>query len=211
MLSSILTNLVQRHPDLEICLLDIQRAYDLLIQTFHMGGKLLVCGNGGSASDSDHIVAELMKGFLLKRPLPRPVQERLSASIPEGGAYLAQHLQGALPVISLSSQAALATAFANDVAPDLVFAQQVYGYGQEGDALIAISTSGRSQNILYALQLARLLGLRTIGLTGQDGGFMKKLCQATICVPETSTPCIQEGHEAIYHAICAMLEQEFFV
>jgi D-sedoheptulose 7-phosphate isomerase len=188
----------------------IQAAFALLQSMYQQGGKLLICGNGGSAADSEHIVGELMKAFNLPRPLPVSVRDKFIAAFPNDGAALASKLQGALPAISLVSHTSLFTAFANDVASDMVFAQQVYGYGKAGDALLGISTSGTSKNVIYALQVARTLGLRTIGLTGHNGGKMPDLCDVTICVPYESTPDIQERHLPVYHALCLMLEEAFF-
>lgn len=199
-----------QYPDLLPCLPDVEQAYVALRDAFADGGKLLICGNGGSAADSEHIVGELMKGFYQKRPLPSAAREALLAGDPQMGRVLAERLQGALPAISLVSQTALITAFANDVDPDLIFAQQVYGYGRPGDALMGISTSGNSRNVLYALHTARALGMRTIGVTGQGGGQMMGLAEVTIRVPETQTAAIQERHLAIYHALCAQLEEAFF-
>lgn len=206
----LLHTLVRRYPELTDCLADIQAAFDLLRATFQRGGKVLVCGNGGSAADSEHIVGELMKGYRLPRPLPDAARRRILETWPEEGTYLADHLQGALPAISLVSQSALISAYANDVAADMVYAQQVYGYGRPGDALIAISTSGNAANVLHAVQVSRALGLGTIGLTGRDGGRLKTVCDVTIRIPADSTPAIQERHLPIYHTLCALLEEAFF-
>lgn len=205
-----LERLGQRYPDIKGCLPAVEATYEALATTFHEGGKLLICGNGGSAADSDHMVGELMKGFELKRPIAPELQQRLQQINQERGAYLSAHLQAALPAISLSSHTALTTAISNDVAGDMVFAQQVLGYGKLGDVLIGISTSGNSVNVLNALQVARALDMRTIGLTGQYGGSMVDLCDVTIRVPYERTLEIQERHLAIYHELCIMLEQEFF-
>lgn len=205
-----LTRLVDHYPDLESCVGDIQAAYDLLSTTYRKGGKLLICGNGGSAADSDHIVGELMKGFELKRPIKDDLRQQLNKISPEMGTYLADHLQGALPAISLSAHAALTTAISNDTVGDIAFAQQVLGYGKQGDALIGISTSGNSLNVRYAIVVAKALGMHTIGLTGQSGGAMRDLCDVTICAPYERTLAIQERHLPIYHTLCIMLEQEFF-
>lgn len=210
MSDDLLHTLVSRYPELTACLPDIQAAFDLLRATFQRGGKVLVCGNGGSAADSEHIVGELMKGYRLPRPLPDKTRRQILEAWPEEGAYLADHLQGALPAISLVSQTALLSAFANDVAADMVYAQQVYGYGRPGDALIAISTSGNAANVLHAVQVGRALGLGTIGLTGREGGRLKAVCDVTIRVPADSTPAIQERHLPIYHTLCALLEEAFF-
>lgn len=206
----LIKQLVNKYQDLEDNSQQILQAFNLWKNSFAQGHKTLVCGNGGSASDSEHIVGELMKGFMLPRTLSRQEQDLLQKEHGEAGIYLAQNLQGALPAISLVSQTSLITAYANDVAADLVFAQQVYGYGEKGDVLVCLSTSGNSTNVLHALRLAKTKGLITIGLTGQTGGMMKQLCDVTIQVPYHSTPDIQERHLAVYHTLCAMLEQEFF-
>jgi D-sedoheptulose 7-phosphate isomerase len=202
--------LFESYPALETCRADIERAFNLLSKCYSEGGKVLVCGNGGSASDSEHIVGELMKGFLSRRHIRASDSELLREMYPEDGAYLAEKLQGALPAISLVSHSALSSAFINDVAADMVFAQQVYGYGRKGDAVIGISTSGNSGNVLNAIKIARTFGLSAIGLTGQDGGLMKKDCTVTIRVPARETYRVQELQLPVYHSICAMLEAEFF-
>jgi D-sedoheptulose 7-phosphate isomerase len=170
----------------------------------------LICGNGGSAADTEHLVGELMKGYLSQRPVPARLREKLVELFPDSANYIADHLQGALPTISLVSQVGLITAYANDVAADMIFAQQVYGYGKAGDALIGISTSGNSKNIVYALQVARALGVTAIGFTGQSGGALSAVCDVMVRVPRELTADVQERQLAIYHALCAMLEQEFF-
>ena len=200
----------ERYPDLDPCLNSVERAFRLLESSFSQGGKLLICGNGGSAADSEHIVGELMKGFELKRPIPEEVKRELTRAFPEEGSRLAEHLQSALPALSLVSQSALLTAVANDVAADMVYAQQVYGYGTQGDVLLAISTSGNSPSILNALRVARVRGLSTLGLTGKSGGQMQNLCDVAIRVPSAATLEIQERHLPIYHTLCLMLEQTFF-
>jgi len=198
------------YPDLIPCLPQVEQAYELLAASFSKGGKLLVCGNGGSAADADHIVGELMKGFLLKRAIPAPFRDQLEKEHAADGRYIAAGLQGALPAIALGAHTALATAFSNDVAPDLVFAQQVYAYGRPDDALIGISTSGRSANVLHALRVARSLGVRTIGFTGSVGEGMAALCDTCIRAPSRETPRIQERHLPIYHSLCIALEKHFF-
>ncbi|GGH84815.1 D-sedoheptulose 7-phosphate isomerase [Pullulanibacillus pueri] len=201
---------IDKYPELSGCADDIEDAYQLLKDCYTEKHKVLLCGNGGSAADCDHIVGELMKGFLLKRPVGAAFKEQLAHIAPEDATYLADHLQGALPVISLVSQSALMTAFSNDVASDIVFAQQVYGYGDPGDCVIGISTSGNSKNVLYALKVAKAKGLKTIGLTGRTGGEMESLCDITIKVPSDETFEIQERHLPIYHCLCMMLEEAFF-
>jgi D-sedoheptulose 7-phosphate isomerase len=205
----VLQELSARYPDLAECIPDVERTYDVLKSMYQRGGKLLLCGNGGSAADCEHIVGELMKGFLSRRPLADEVKKRLRAAIPDAGVYLADHLQGSLAAISLVSQTSLISACANDIAADMVFAQQVYGYGVVGDVVMGISTSGNSRNVLHALQVGKALGLQTVGLTGQSGGLLRAVCDVTICVPYDLTPEIQECHLPIYHALCVMLEEAF--
>ena len=202
--------LISTYPDLDSCAPSIEGAFQLLRTCYRSGGKLLTCGNGGSAADAEHIVGELMKGYLLKRPVPEEMRTKLIATSPEDSDYLANHLQGGLPAISLVSQTSLLSAIANDTAADMVYAQQVYAYGREGDTLIGISTSGNSMNVIRAMQVARTLGLHTIGLTGRTGGKLRPLCDVCIRVPANDTTLIQERHLPIFHVLCAMLEEEFF-
>ena len=190
------------YSDLIPCQADIAQAFQLLASSFRSGGKLLVCGNGGSAADSEHIVGELMKG-LCSAALSPPACAR-------GCWPPAQPTASTLPAISLVSQTSLLSAFANDVAADMAYAQQVYGYGRAGDAVWGISTSWNAANVIHALQVGRALGLHTLGLTGRSGGAMLPFCDVAIRVPADVTPDIQERHLAIYHALCLMLEQEFF-
>ncbi|MGO4270420.1 SIS domain-containing protein, partial [Paenibacillus sp. TAF58] len=183
--------LVDRYIDLKACSSDIIEAFQLCASTFHSGGKMLLCGNGGSASDCDHIVGELMKGFLSKRPVPLSIRGSLVNQWGEKeGDYLAERLQQALPAISLTNHSALLTAYANDVDSEMIYAQQVYGYGQKGDVLMGLSTSGDSRNVIHAIQTAKAIGMRTIGLTGKHGGRLKELCDVTITVPWDRTPDI---------------------
>ncbi len=206
----ILDEAVAVHPRLAACRTQIEQAAELICESYRTGGKLLTCGNGGSAADAEHIVTELMKGFRLKRPLPASARSALTTANAELGPLLADRLQGALPAIALTNHPALHTAFSNDVDPYLVFAQQVYGYGRTGDVLLALSTSGNSRNLLYAAATARAIGVSTIAMTGSGGGKLAPLCDIAIRVPETDTPLIQELHLPIYHAICTILEEELF-
>ncbi|ALS25595.1 phosphoheptose isomerase [Paenibacillus sp. 32O-W] len=203
-------SLERKYPELMTLRPSLEEAARIMLRAFREGHKLLVCGNGGSASDADHIVGELMKGFMRKRPIPEFYRQWLEEAYPEEGAYLADHLQGALPAISLVSHHALITAFANDVSAEMVFAQQVYGFGKKGDVLLALSTSGNSHNVVRAIQVARVSGLSVIGMTGCHGGRMRDLCDVTIRVPYDSTPDVQERHLPIYHALCMVLERELF-
>ncbi|SFS65732.1 SIS domain-containing protein [Paenibacillus sp. BC26] len=202
--------MVDKYPELQVCAGETEQACQLLIGSFRNGGKLLVCGNGGSASDSEHIVGELMKGFMSKRPIPSEFRTTLNELFPDEGLYIADRLQGTLPAISLVSHTAFMTAFANDVSAETVFAQQVYGYGNKGDVLIGLSTSGNSPNVVRAVQVAKALGMHTIGMTGSDGGRLKSLCDVSIRVPYERTLDIQERHLPVYHAICLAIEEVFF-
>lgn len=202
--------LIKRHPALSECLGDIYKAYNQLIQTYRQGGKLLVFGNGGSAADAEHIVGELMKGFLKKRPVEGQRREELCAQDQELGEFLADRLQTALPALALTTHSALFTAFSNDVDADLVFAQQVYGLARKEDLVMGISTSGNSRNVVLGLYTAKMMGIQTLGLTGETGGKIKKVSHVTICVPAASTPVVQEYHLPVYHALCAAVEDYFF-
>jgi len=206
----IFEKLLRDYPKLKISQESIFNAFLTLKDCYDNGNKVLICGNGGSAADSEHIVGELMKGFLLKRAIPVKDSDKLKQSIPEEWEYFSDRLQQALPAISLVSQTALLTAYSNDVAPDMIFAQQVYGYGRSGDVLFGISSSGNSSNIINAIKVAKAFSLKTIGLTGKDGGIMKEQCDVTIIVPAKLTYEIQEYHLPVYHALCAMLEAEYF-
>jgi D-sedoheptulose 7-phosphate isomerase len=202
--------LTSKYPDLEPTLPEIERAAAAWIGCYQAGGKVLICGNGGSAADAEHLVGELMKGYLAPRPAPAEVRNALIQAFAEDGRYLAEHLQGGLPTLSLASQTALLTAVANDIAGDMIFAQQVFGYGRRGDLLVAISTSGNSGNVVHALRVARVLGLTTLGFTGRTGGRMRAVCDIAVCVPQDRTADIQERHLAIYHALCAQIEASLF-
>lgn len=202
--------LIERYPKLAVCKEDIKKAYELLETAYTSGRKLLVCGNGGSASDSEHIVGELMKEFKLKRKVYSDQASALKAIDPELGQILADNLQGALPAICLTGHSSLTTAFMNDANADLVFAQQVNGYGKPGDVFLGISTSGNSKNVLYAAVNAKAKGLKVIGLTGAKENKLMKYADVCIRVPETETYKIQEYHLPVYHCLCLMLEEKFF-
>jgi phosphoheptose isomerase len=199
-----------RFPDCQALLPSLQCAFEVLRDSFSSGNKLLLCGNGGSASDCEHIAAELINKFEKLRPIPAEQAESLRAQFGDDGDFLARHLQGALPAISLVSQTSLMTALANDVAAEWVFAQQVWAYGCPGDVLLGISTSGNSQNVLHAMRVAKFRGLKTIGLTGRDGGVMRDLCDVCLIAPSQITAEIQEIHLPLYHALCGALEEHFF-
>ena len=205
-----LQHLIERYPALNGVRNNISDAYLLMESSFSANKKLLVAGNGGSAADADHIVGELMKGFVKKRPLPAGFISALEALDKEGAAYLVPRLQCGLPAVALSSHAALMTATLNDVSGDLIYAQQVCGCGNAGDVFMGISTSGNAKNIFYAMLTAKARGLKTIALSGGSGGRLARLADAAIIAPEIETYKIQELHLPIYHALCLMLEEHFF-
>jgi D-sedoheptulose 7-phosphate isomerase len=192
--------LYERYPALEGCKEDIEKALQMLIETYEKGGKVLVCGNGGSASDCEHIVGELMKGFLSTRPVT-------DARLPE---HLRSKLQGALPAISLPSQCAILSAFINDVDPEMMYAQLVYGYAAENDLLIGLSTSGNSKNVVKAVEVAKCLGIKTLSMTGEKESKLSELSDVTIRVPSAETYQIQEYHLPVYHYLCAQVEKKLF-
>src|SRR4030042_1579652 len=202
-----INKLIRNYPVLETCKEDISAAFDLIKSVFENKGIVLACGNGGSAADAEHIVGEMMKTFNLERPLPVDLKEKLINEYKSEGAFLADHLQCSLTAMSLVSQTSLITAIGNDVAAELIFAQQVVGYGKPGDILFAITTSGNSKNILNAVYIAKVMGLKVIGLTGRTGGKIKKYCDVAICVPADETPRIQELHLPVYHTLCARSEE----
>ena len=210
MLQIILEDLIKRYPALEPLSDKISDAGQSMISCYENQGKVLVCGNGGSCSDSDHIVGELMKGFEHKRPIDEQLKSKLLEVGGERGQFLSEKLQIGLPAISLTAQTALITAVANDNDASVIFAQQVVGYGNGGDILIAISSSGNSQNVLDAILVAKAKGLKVIGLTGESGGKMKGLCDVLINVPGKRTASVQEYHLPVYHALCVMVESHFF-
>ncbi|CUM96701.1 Phosphoheptose isomerase [Blautia hydrogenotrophica] len=202
--------LCERYPILRTVESDIVAVYQILEESYKNGGKLLVAGNGGSAADAEHIVGELMKGFKLSRKPRADFAEKLIRENAEWGAVLAENLQGALPAIALDGHLALSTAYMNDCEPLLCFAQQVNGYGKEGDVFLGISTSGNSKNVLYAAITAHAKGMKVIGLTGAKRSKLEQMSDVCIKVPQTETYMIQELHLPVYHCLCLMLEDEFF-
>ena len=202
--------LYERYPVLASSAFEIDAALDVLVAAFGAQNKLLICGNGGSASDSEHIVGELMKSFCRRRPIASELADKLRVIGGEEGADTAAKLEGALPAVALTSQVALSTAVANDIGGEMVFAQQVYGLGRPGDVLLGISTSGNSRNVIRAFMVARACGLKTIALTGRSGGRLKALADVAVCVAADRVAEIQELHLPIYHAWCVAVEEHFF-
>jgi phosphoheptose isomerase len=206
----LLEELTGRYPKLTDISEKINEAAERLIRCYQQGNKVLICGNGGSSSDSDHIAGELLKGFEEKRPLSDFLKNQLLSVSGKRGAYLAEKLQTGLPAISLSAHSGLVTAVSNDTDASLIYAQQVMGFGNQGDVLIGISTSGDAQNVLDAAVTARAKGMTVIGLTGETGGKLKSFCDILINVPEKRTSFVQELHLPVYHTLCLMVEKYFF-
>lgn len=202
--------LISRHPQLDCIKNDIIKAYLLFEECYENGGKLLIAGNGGSASDAEHITGELMKSFKLSRKVSDDFADELRKTDPVRGNLLAENLECALTAIPLTSHEALSTAYINDAEPLGVFAQQLFGFGKKGDVFLGLSTSGNSENIMNAAVVARAMGIKIIGLTGKDGGELAKIADAAVKVPENETYMVQELHLPIYHCWCLMLEDKFF-
>lgn len=202
--------LILRYPQLIVARDCIVEAYQILEESYTNDGKLLVAGNGGSAADAEHIVGELMKGFVNPRKLEAEYSDALITVNKELGRVLSENLQGALPAIALDGHLALTTAYLNDCEPLLCFAQQVNGYGRKSDVFLGISTSGNSRNILYAATVAKAKGMKVIGLTGEKDSKLSEISDTCIQVPETETYKIQELHLPVYHCLCLMLEDTFF-
>lgn len=202
--------LISRYPKLESCRQDLIDAYLVMQEAYENGGKLLIAGNGGSAADSEHIAGELMKRFKTPRPVPIEFADKLAQVDSERGPALAKNLECGLMAIPLVAHEALTTAYINDVDGLGVFAQQLYGYGREGDVFLGISTSGNSKNVMNATVVARALGIKVIGLTGAKGGELAEVADVAVKVPETETYMIQELHLPVYHCWCLMLEDHFF-
>ena len=202
--------LINRYPQLACCEEDVLKAYRIMEECYSHDGKLLIAGNGGSAADSEHIAGELMKRFKTPRPVPQELATKLQAIDPVRGKELSDNLEQGLMAIPLVAHEALSTAYINDVDGLGVFAQQLYGFGRRGDVFLGISTSGNSKNILSATVVARALGIKVIGLTGEEGGELARVADVAIRVPEKETYLIQEYHLPVYHCLCLMLEDRFF-
>ncbi len=202
--------LLARYPQLSSCQDEIRSAFDLLADCYDRGGCVFTCGNGGSAADAEHMVGELLKGFLLKRPLSEDDRKELQQISQDDGAFLADHLQYGLRAVCLMSQVAIASATANDQGGDLGAAQQLFALGQPGDVLVAFSTSGNARNVAYAALVAKQRGLKVIGMSGQSGGRLSTLADTCIHAPALETYLIQEFHLPIYHCLCMMLEARYF-
>lgn len=205
-----INELLNRYSSLCECKEDIEKAAKAIIECYENGGKLLLCGNGGSCADCEHIVGEMMKGFLKKRPLNDSKKAEMKSKCDLVDDELLSKLQCGLPAVAIPSIDALNSAFCNDVDPELVYAQPLMSLAKENDILIGISTSGNSKNVFGAVKVAKALGIKVIGLTGKKGGKLKETADICICAPETETFKIQELHLPIYHYICAAVEEHFF-
>jgi D-sedoheptulose 7-phosphate isomerase len=206
---NMIDNLIKRYPALKGIENDIKTATDILYDCYKKGGKILLCGNGGSASDCEHIAGELLKGFLSKRKMPSSDAEKLEF-LGDSKEFFENNLQRGIPAISLPSQAGIISAFCNDVEPSLVYAQLVYAYKGDNDVLVGLSTSGNSKNVVNAFKVAKAFGVKTIAFTGSKACALDEFSSVTIKAPETETYKVQEYHLAIYHAICAELEKIAF-
>ena len=202
--------LLERYPCLDICREALEDACAKIIACYENGGKLLLCGNGGSCADAEHIAGELMKGFLKKRPLSSQQRQQMLARNPQLDESILDNLQNGLPAIPLASFGALGTAVSNDTDPALVYAQPLMALGKEGDVLIGISTSGNAKNVAAAANLAKAMGITVIGLTGEGGGTLGRIADVCICAPEKETFKVQELHLPIYHYLCAATEEHFY-
>lgn len=204
-----LNELFARYPALRACEKEIADARDALIACYEGGGKVLLCGNGGSCADCDHIVGELMKGFLKKRPLSEERRAEMQKNYAVDDGILSK-LQAGLPAVSLPAITGLNSAFCNDVDPELIYAQSVLGLGKAGDILIALSTSGNAKNVAAAVSVAKSIGMTVIGMTGEKGGLLREMADIAVNVPERETFKVQELHLPVYHYLCAAVEAHFF-
>ncbi|MBR4461143.1 MAG: SIS domain-containing protein [Erysipelotrichaceae bacterium] len=206
----VLNELMERYSRLEVCKKEIEDAYFILKEAYDHGKKLLIAGNGGSAADSEHIAGELMKRFKLARPVTEEFAQKMMAIDEKRGEKLAKELERPLRTIPLTSHLSITTAYMNDADAKGVYAQQALGYGDEGDVLLAISTSGNSENIVNACVVAKALGMKIIALTGEKSCLLQNYADVCIMVPETDTFKVQELHLPVYHALCLMLETNYF-
>jgi D-sedoheptulose 7-phosphate isomerase len=205
-----LENLIIRYPELQCAVKDIEKAFYILSSTFRKNRFLFICGNGGSASDSEHIVGELMKSFILKRRISYELERAIDEKLKDNGKLFVNYLQRGLKAVSLNGHPALSSAYSNDVESSMVYAQQLSVLAEKGDSLLAISTSGDSENVYRCIQIASVMNVNTVLLTGEKGGRCSEIADCSIKVPENETFKVQELHLPVYHALCMMLEEEFY-
>ena len=208
--NNIFKKLLERYPELESCSAEIYTAGEILKEAALADKKILICGNGGSAADADHITGELIKSFCKIRPIEKELAENLEKLDSKTGPDIVAKLQGGIQAIALTHHISLSTAFANDVDPNLVFAQQCHVFGKKGDVFWGLSTSGNAENVYRAALVAKAKGLRVIGMTGEGGGKLKALCETCITVPRKETYEVQELHLPVYHALCLYLEDSLW-
>lgn len=207
MQNSYVEKLVERFPELQSQKLAIQAFVDAIIQTYKQDGKVLIAGNGGSASDSEHITGELLKGFITKRPMEKEKAEHFAKFLSKEEAEM---LQEGIPAVPLCSLMSGLTAFDNDVSPELAFGQLVFAMGKKQDLVVVLSTSGNSVNTIKAVQVAKAMGIKTVAMVGKTGGKLKDLADVVIIAPANETYLVQEYHLPIYHAVCAEVERVLF-
>ncbi|MBR6052131.1 MAG: SIS domain-containing protein [Clostridia bacterium] len=205
-----LEELISRYPALSVCKSDIRSALEALVSSVRAGGTILLCGNGGSAADCEHIAGELLKGFLSRRKMSDCTAAKFRSALGDGASEYVEKLQGGIPAVSLPSQAGVLTAYSNDVDAEFMYAQLVYAYAKENDVLVTISTSGNSHNCVRAAETAKALGIKTVALTGANESRLSQICDVTVRVPETETFKVQEYHLPVYHCLCAAMEEELF-
>lgn len=209
-MSEHLSKLITRFPKLEQQRDNIEKVFKVFKTVFENDGTLFICGNGGSAADAEHIVGELMKSFKLKRPISDELKNTLITEFGEEGTFIAERLQAGMKSIALTNHSSLSTAFANDVDGSLIFAQQLSVLGAGKDALLALSTSGNSDNVVKCMKVAKAMGMKTVCMTGADSGQCGKLADITVKSPDKETFIAQEYHLPIYHTLCLMLEEYFY-
>ncbi len=205
-----MNDIFERYDNLEICRDDMECGVRMMCETYYKGGKILVCGNGGSCADSEHIVGELMKSFVLPRHIPQSDAERLENLLGDDAELLKNNLQRGIPAFSLCSQSGVMTAYNNDVNADLVYAQLLYASAKKDDLLIGISTSGNSKNVVNAVKVAKAMGIKSLCMTGARECEIDKFADCVIKVPETETYKIQELHLPVYHYLCLETEKILF-
>lgn len=209
-MNKFLVKLIERHPELEPDMGRIEQAFEMICKSLEQGGTLFICGNGGSAADSEHIAGELLKGFVKKRPLPPAVKQKFEDNFGSAGLEIAEKLQGGLKAMALTSHPAFGTAFLNDVDASLIYAQQLNALGSAGDVLLGISCSGNAGNVRKAMMVARVKRIKTVLLTGNGKGSCMEMADCAIEAPCSETFMIQEYHLPIYHALCMMIEDHFY-
>lgn len=205
-----MNDIFDRFPELSVCKESMIKAVEMMCETYYNGGKILVCGNGGSCADSEHIVGELMKSFTLAREIPVEDKEKLFSLLGSESESFSANLQRGIPAFSLCSQSGVMTAYNNDVNPDMVYAQLLYACGKKEDLLIGISTSGNSKNVVNAVKTAKAFGIKSLCLTGANECVLDKFADCIIKVPETETYKIQELHLPVYHYLCLETEKKLF-